>query len=85
MVKAFVIVREGYENDEQLRIALLAFARQRLGPALAPREISFCHTLPKTRNGKIMRPLLRARELGLPESDLAGAEGLDQALSPFKP
>jgi len=82
VVKAFVIVRDGCEPDEQLRIDLLAFARQRLGPALAPREISFCHTLPKTRNGKIMRPVLRARELGLPESDLADAEDWDQALSP---
>jgi acetyl-CoA synthetase len=78
-VKAFVIVRDGYVADEALRVDLLAFARQRLGPALAPREIAFCRTLPKTRNGKILRRLLRARELGLPENDLAGVEAPEQA------
>lgn len=79
VVKAFVTVREGHAADEELRLDLMAFARQRLGSALAPREISFCRTLPKTRNGKIVRRLLRARELGLPESDLAGVEAPEQA------
>ena len=53
-------------------------ARKRLGAAVAPKEIAFLPTLPRTRSGKIMRRLLKARELGLPEGDLstleAGAE-----------
>jgi len=51
-----------------------AFARKRLGPAVAPKEIAFIASLPKTRSGKIMRRLLKARELGLPEGDLSTLE-----------
>jgi acetyl-CoA synthetase len=69
VVKAFVVVRPGHAADEALRRALLAHARTRLGAAIAPREIAFCDHLPLTRSGKIMRRLLRARELGLPEGD----------------
>lgn len=74
VVKAYVLLRDGFTPDEELRLDLMAFARQRLGPALAPREITFCGALPKTRNGKIMRRVLRARELGLPEGNIAGVE-----------
>jgi len=51
-----------------------ALARRRLGAAVAPREIAFAETLPHTRSGKIMRRLLRARKLGLPEGDLSTLE-----------
>ena len=54
---------------------LLAFARRRLGAVVAPKEIAFVATLPKTRSGKIMRRLLKARELGLPEGDTSTLEG----------
>jgi acetyl-CoA synthetase len=54
---------------------LLAHARKRLGPAVAPREIEFSDSLPRTRSGKIMRRLLKARELGLPEGDTSTLEG----------
>ncbi|KJK40749.1 hypothetical protein UK15_06935 [Streptomyces variegatus] len=54
---------------------LLAFGRRKLGPAVAPREIAFDQNLPKTRSGKVMRRLLRARELGLPAGDLSTLEG----------
>ena len=74
VVKVFVTLKDGFAADEDLRRDLLAFARKRLGPALAPREISFCRTLPKTRSGKIVRRLLRARELGLPEGDVSSIE-----------
>jgi acetyl-CoA synthetase len=74
VVKAFVSLRKGYEPSEALRKELLGFARTRLGPAVAPREIEFCETVPKTRSGKIMRRLLKARELGLPEGDLSTLE-----------
>jgi acetyl-CoA synthetase len=73
-VKAFVSLKRGHEPSEGLRKALLGFARTRLGPAVAPREIEFRDSVPKTRSGKIMRRLLKARELGLPEGDLSTLE-----------
>jgi acetyl-CoA synthetase len=69
VVKAFVVIRPGHEEDEALRRALLAHARRRLGAAVAPRAIEFRTHLPLTRSGKIMRRLLKAWELGLPEGD----------------
>ncbi|MEU5152576.1 acetate--CoA ligase [Streptomyces yangpuensis] len=75
VVKAFVSLRPGYEPQAALKRELLAFARRRLGPAVAPREIEFDQNLPRTRSGKVMRRLLRARELGLPEGDLSTLEG----------
>jgi acetyl-CoA synthetase len=73
-VKAFVVLKTGFSASEQLSKDLLGHCRLRLGPAIAPREISFRENLPKTRSGKIMRRLLRARELGLPEGDLSTLE-----------
>jgi acetyl-CoA synthetase len=78
VVKAFVALKAGFEPTEALRLELLGHARKRLGAAVAPKEIAFATTLPHTRSGKVMRRLLKARELGLPEGDLstleAGAE-----------
>jgi acetyl-CoA synthetase len=73
-VKAFVAVKPGRTADEALARDLLAFARTRLGAAVAPKEIAFAPALPRTRSGKIMRRLLKARELGLPEGDLSTLE-----------
>ena len=64
----------GHEPTDELRRDLLGFARTRLGAAVAPREIAFDQHLPHTRSGKIMRRLLKARELGLPEGDLSTLE-----------
>jgi len=74
-VKAFVELKSGHEASETLQRDLLAHARRLLGVAVAPREIAFAGQLPRTRSGKIMRRLLRARELGLPEGDLSTLEG----------
>jgi acetyl-CoA synthetase len=74
IVKAFVTLKDGYEPTEELRRELLHFAREKLGPGVAPREIDFVASLPKTRSGKIMRRLLKARELGLPEGDTSTLE-----------
>ena len=74
IVKAFVTLYPGTEPSDELRRDLMGFARKRLGAAVAPREISFAEDLPKTRSGKIMRRLLKARELGLPEGDLSTLE-----------
>jgi len=73
-VKAFVSLRKGYEGSDGLRLELLGHARKRLGAAVAPKEIAFVSTLPRTRSGKIMRRLLKARELGLPEGDTSTLE-----------
>jgi len=74
IVKAYVAIKKGHEPDDALRKALLGHARKKLGPAVAPREIAFRQNLPKTRSGKIMRRLLKARELGLPEGDISTLE-----------
>jgi acetyl-CoA synthetase len=74
IVKAFISVKPGHVPGEPLARELLGHARKRLGPAVAPKEIAFRPDLPRTRSGKIMRRLLRARELGLPEGDLSTLE-----------
>ncbi len=74
-VKAFVSLKHSYHASEPLRLEILAHARKRLGPAVAPREIDFVPSIPLTRSGKIMRRLLKARELGLPEGDTSTLEG----------
>jgi acetyl-CoA synthetase len=74
VVKAFVALRDGYEPTEELRRDIMGFARKKLAAAVAPREIAFLPSLPKTRSGKIMRRLLMARELGLPEGDTSTLE-----------
>ncbi|WP_199547224.1 acetate--CoA ligase [Streptomyces sp. N35] len=74
IVKAYVSLSPGTEPSDEVRRTLLAFARRRLGPAVAPRELAFDQNLPHTRSGKVMRRLLRARELGLPEGDISTLE-----------
>jgi acetyl-CoA synthetase len=74
VVKAFVALKPGYTASESLRLELLGWGRKRLGSAVAPKMIDFLPSLPKTRSGKIMRRLLKARELGLPEGDLSTLE-----------
>ena len=74
VLKAFVSVAPGFEPTDELRRELIGFGRSHLGPAIAPRQIQFDPHLPHTRSGKILRRLLRARELGLPEGDLSTLE-----------
>ncbi|HSP01967.1 MAG TPA: acetate--CoA ligase [Acidimicrobiales bacterium] len=74
VVQAFVSLAEGHHPGDELRRELLGHARSRLGPAVAPRMIAFDQDLPKTRSGKIMRRLLRARALGLDEGDTSTLE-----------
>jgi len=74
VVKAFVALRSGQQWDEALRRDILAHARRTLGPAVAPREVVCVESLPRTRSGKIMRRLLKARELGLAEGDTSTLE-----------
>lgn len=74
LVKAFVVLKSGFSPSEDLQLDIMAHARKRLGVAVAPRELKFMDNLPKTRSGKIMRRLLKARELGLPEGDTSTLE-----------
>jgi acetyl-CoA synthetase len=74
LVKAFVTLKDGFTPDDDLRLELLGHARKRLGAAVAPKEIELVESLPHTRSGKIMRRLLKARELGLPEGDISTVE-----------
>ena len=69
MIKAFVSLKVGFEQTEDLQLDIQQFAKKRLASAAAPREIEFIDSLPKTRSGKIMRRLLKAKELGLPLGD----------------
>ncbi len=74
LVKAFVALKPGHQPSEELRNELMGFGRKKLGSAVAPKEIEFVEYLPKTRSGKIMRRLLKSRELGLPEGDTSTLE-----------
>ncbi len=78
LVKAFVALKPGFEPSDALMRELLGHGRSRLGAAVAPKEIAFRTSLPRTRSGKIMRRLLKARELGLPEGDLSTLESDEQ-------
>lgn len=74
IVKAFIVLKPGNAPDNKLKLDIIAHARRNLGAAVAPKEVSFVENLPKTRSGKILRRLLKARELGLPEGDLSTLE-----------
>ncbi len=74
IIKAFIVLKAGNTASEDLKLDIVAHARTKLGPAVAPKEIAFIDSLPKTRSGKILRRLLKARELGLPEGDLSTLE-----------
>ena len=74
IIKAFVVLKPGNTASETLKLDIIAHARKNLGSAVAPKEIAFVDNLPKTRSGKILRRLLKARELGLPEGDLSTLE-----------
>ena len=73
-VKAFVSLKGDFTASAALHDELLGHARKRLGAAVAPKELDILPGLPRTRSGKLMRRLLKARELGLPEGDTSTLE-----------
>jgi acetyl-CoA synthetase len=92
VIKAFVTLRSGHAPSETLRREIVGHARQQLGASIAPKELEIVSSLPRTRSGKIMRRLLKARELGLPEGDLSTLEealpdpdGADEPMEEKKP
>lgn len=74
IIKAFVVTKPGVEQTEELKAALQAHVKKHLSGHAYPREIEFIDKLPKTRSGKIMRRILKAKELGLPIGDTSTLE-----------
>ena len=74
IVKAFVTLRPGYKPTEELKEDITKFVKTRLAYYAYPREMEFVESLPKTRSGKIMRRVLKAKELGQPLGDLSTLE-----------
>lgn len=74
IIKAFVTLRSGYTESEDLKKEIAQFVKERLAAHAAPRIIEFKEKLPKTRSGKIMRRVLKAWDLGLPTGDLSTME-----------
>jgi acetyl-CoA synthetase len=74
VVYAYCILVAGAEASEDLVDKLKAHVRHEVGPIAVPAKIEFVDKLPKTRSGKIMRRVLKARALGLPEGDLSTLE-----------
>jgi acetyl-CoA synthetase len=70
-VKAFVALKPGYAGDADLELDIMNTIRRRLSPLAMPQEIAFVDALPKTRSGKILRRVLRAREFGEPLGDVS--------------
>jgi len=73
-IKAFVILREGFEGSDELLKTLKHHVRVELSPIAVPGEIEFVPSLPKTRSGKIMRRVLKAKELGVEPGDISTLE-----------
>jgi acetyl-CoA synthetase len=69
-VKVFVILKNGVEPSDELAKELKQHVRTVIGPLATPDELEFVPSLPKTRSGKIMRRVVRARELGEPVGDV---------------
>ena len=74
VVKAFVALKPGFEPSKMLELEIMNFIRKKLSPLAMPQEVEFVDTLPKTRSGKIMRRVLRAKEWGEEIGDLSTLE-----------
>jgi len=74
VVKAFIALKPGYEASDGLKLDIINFVRKKLSPLAMPQDIEFMDGLPKTRSGKIMRRLLKARETGEDIGDVSTLE-----------
>jgi len=74
VIKAFVVLRSGFTQSDELRKEMIDHVRYHLGPIGAPAELEFVAKLPKTRSGKIMRRLLKAQETGQALGDVTTLE-----------
>jgi acetyl-CoA synthetase len=73
-IHCYCLLRQGYKASEDLADEVRNHVATHLGPIVRPEKVSFVDTLPKTRSGKIMRRVLKARAQGLPEGDLSTLE-----------
>lgn len=73
-IHIFAVLKKGYEGTKEMEKELINYVVTHMGPIAKPEEITFVDQLPKTRSGKIMRRLLKARALGLPEGDVSTLE-----------
>jgi len=73
-IHAYVLLRQGYEPSPELAVELRNHVGSEMGPIAKPEDVAFVDALPKTRSGKIMRRVLKARAQGLPEGDLSTLE-----------
>ena len=73
-IHAYVLLRAGAEPSDKLAEELRQHVGHEIGPIAKPEDITFVDSLPKTRSGKIMRRLLKARAQGLPEGDVSTLE-----------
>ncbi len=69
VIKAFIILKQGIKPSDGLKQELKMQVRQTIGPIAVIKDMDFVDKLPKTRSGKIMRRVLKAKELGLPLGD----------------
>ena len=73
-IKAFVILKQGQQGSPELIQALKDQVKKELGKIAVPQEIDLVTSLPKTRSGKIMRRVLKAKELGQDPGDISTLE-----------
>ncbi len=73
-IYTYVILKVGVEKSEQLREELIAHVGHEVGPIAKPENVEFVDVLPKTRSGKIMRRVLKARALGQDPGNIATLE-----------
>ena len=74
IIKAFISLKPGVKPSESLKEEISQYVKRHLAGHAYPREIEFIDKLPKTRSGKIMRRILKAKELGLPIGDTSTLE-----------
>ena len=86
-VNAFVALKDGHENNDQIRKELISQVRKSIGPFAAPKAVFIVPDLPKTRSGKIMRRILRkilsGEEDSLGDTSTVSAASVGRVVSPF--
>jgi len=73
-IHCYCLLRQGHKPSDELADEVKAHVAKHLGPIVRPEKVTFVEKLPKTRSGKIMRRVLKARAQGLPEGDVSTLE-----------
>ena len=69
-IKAFVSLKPEYSPSDRIKQKIKGFVEENLSPDTTPQEIEFIDSLPKDKNGNILRRVLKAWELGLPVGNI---------------